>query len=313
MTFMQAELRDVRYFQAVVEHGSLTLAAQVLGVSQPALSHAIARLEEAFGGSLWQRLGTRRAGIKPTELGELVLSRGGRALLEMSALEKDAALLRGVQAGSLSVGAVQSLAGTLLPRWVSRFLAKYPDVRLELPLVTSETAPDLIATGKLDAALVVGNVASEPQLKRMRCGEQTLVAVVPAEHPLAQRRQLALSALASEAFVLVPKGTFFARAIEEFCRRAGFMPEVRARIASISGLCALVRAGVGVTILPSGSIPPGDQGLVEVSISKPELSRSAQLVWRADGKPTPALRAFLDVGKALLAERSEGISRRGGA
>jgi len=300
MAFIHAELRDVRYFQAIVEHGSLTRAAQALGVSQPALSHALTRLEQAFDGPLWQRLGTRRSGIRPTELGELVLSRGGRALAEMSALEKDAALLRGVKAGSLNVGSVQSLAATLLPRWVASFLSRYPDVRLDLPLVTSETAPELIATGKLDAALVVGQVGGAPQLKRMRCGEQELVAVVHAEHPLAGKSAIALSALANEAFVLVPKPTFFARAIEEFCRKAGFVPNVRARIASISGLCALVRARVGVSILPAGSVAPGDHALVEVPISKPAMTRPVQLVWRADVKPTPALRAFVDVGKGLV-------------
>jgi DNA-binding transcriptional LysR family regulator len=300
MAFIQAELRDVRYFQAVVEHGSLTRAAQALGVSQPALSHALSRLEQAFDGPLWQRVGNRRTGIRPTELGELVLQRGGRALAEMAALEDDAALLRGVKAGSLSVGSVQSLASTLLPRWVARFLERYPDVRVDLPLVTSETAPELIAAGKLDAALVVGSIAGSPQLKRMRCGEQELVALVARDNPLAGRSSVALSALAEQPFVLVPKNTFFARAIEELCRKAGFEPTVRARIASISGLCALVRAQVGVSILPRGSIAPGEHGLVEVAISKPAMTRAVQLVWRADVKPTPALRAFVELGKDML-------------
>lgn len=295
-----ADLRDVRYFAAVVEHGSLTRAAQQLKVSQPTLTHAIARLEEALGGPLWRRSPNRRAGVLPTELGERVLERGGRALAELEALAQDAAHLRGLKAGELRIGSVQSLQGTLLPRWVARYLARYPDITLDLPLVTSETAAGLIKAGKLDAALVVGTLPVEAGIKRARCGEQELVAVVPAGHALARRRVIAVGALSTEPFVLVPAGTFFAVAIEEVCRRAGFSPTVRARIASISGLCALVRAGVAVTILPEGAIASGDDAVAQVRFEKPQPRRPVHLIWRADVQPSPALKAFIEVGRDLL-------------
>lgn len=299
MQMMSAELRDIRYFAAVVAHGSLTRAARELKVSQPTLTHAIARLEEALGGPVWRRLPNRRAGVLPTELGQRVLERGGRALAEIDALAQDAAHLRGLKAGELRVGSVQSLAGTLLPRWVARYLSRYPEIVLELPLVTSETAAGLVKQGKLDAALVVGPAPADPEVKRARCGEQELVAVVPSSHPLAKRQRVPLAALASEAFVLVPSNTYFAAAIQDFCSRAGFTPQVRARISSISGLCALVRAGVGVSILPRGSIAKGDAELAQVRFEKPQPRRAVQLIWRADVSPSPALRAFIEIGRGM--------------
>jgi len=294
---MNVDLRDVRYFAAVVEHGSLTRAALQLKVSQPTLTHAIARLEEVLGGPVWRRLPNRRAGVVPTELGQRVLDRGGRALAELDGLSQDAAHLRGLKAGELRVGSVQSLAGTLLPRWVARYLEQYPEIVLDLPLVTSESAAGLVKSGKLDAALVVGPPPTDPLLKRAGCGEQELLAVLPAKHPLARQPRIAVDALASEPFVLVPAGTFFAVAIEEVCRRAGFTPIVRARIASLTGLCALVRAGVAVTILPDGSIPKGDTELAQVRFEKPTPRRATHLIWRADVAPSPALRAFIQVGR----------------
>ena len=293
---MNADLRDIRYFAAVVEQGSLTKAAAALKVSQPTLTHAIARLEQTLGGALWRRLPNRRAGVLPTELGRRVLERGGRALAELDALSQDAAHLRGLKAGELRVGAVQSLAGTLLPQWVARYSKEYPEIVLDLPLVTSENAAGLVKAGKLDAALMVGPAPADPLVKRNGYGAQELMAVVPAQHALAKRRRLPLAALAREPFVLVPAGTFFARAIEEVCRRAGFVPQVRARIASISGLCALVRAGVGVTILPEGSTQPGDTTLTQVRFEKPAPRRPVHLIWRADVAPSPALQAFIDIG-----------------
>lgn len=300
MDLINADLRDIRYFAAVIEHGSLTKAARELNVSQPTLSHAIARLEEALAGAVWQRLPNRRAGVLPTELGKRVLLRGGRALAELSALEEDAAQLRGVEAGELCVGSVQSLAATLLPQCVSRFLAQYPKVVLELPLISSETAPELIRAGKLDAALMVGPQPTGGGLKHLRCGEQELVLVVRSDHALARKGRVSWAALAKQPFVLFSKSTLFADAIEQACRRAGFTPDVRARLASISGLCALVRADVGVTILPEGSVAQGDGELMEVHFEKPTPKRAVQLVWRADVQPTPALSAFLGTVNGLF-------------
>jgi DNA-binding transcriptional LysR family regulator len=197
---------------------------------------------------------------------------------------------------------VQSLAGTLLPRWVAQYLERYPAITLDLPLVSSESAPAAIEAGKLDAALVVGPQPAHPALKRLRCGEQELLAVVSARHPLAKRRQIPIAALAEEPFVLAPAGTFFAAAVEEVCRKAGFTPKVRARIASLSGLSALVRAGVAVSILPEGSVPSGDDRLAQVPFEKPQPRRAVHLIWRADVQPSPALRAFIELSKELARE-----------
>ena len=297
---INVDLRDIRYFAAVVEHGSLTKAAAALRVSQPALSHAVGRLEEALGGALWMRLPNRRARVRATELGERVLDRGGRALAELSALTEDAAKLRGVEMGVLRAGSVQSLASTLLPRWATCFLAAYPGVVLDLPLVTSENAGELLRSGKLDAALVVGTRALDPDLPRMPCGEQALCCVMKADHELARGRHIELAALFAEAFVLVPRSTFFGAALEEACRQAGFEPRVRARLSSISGLCALVRAGVGVTILPMGSVHAADTSLVELPLGEGLPRRPIHLIWRSDVRPPPALEAFIAVGRAGL-------------
>ncbi len=217
---------------------------------------------------------------------------------ELEALTQDAALLKGLHAGALRVGTIQSLAGTLLPRWVSRFSEQHSAIVLDLPLVTSESAADLVREGKLDAALVVA-ASSESGLKRLRCGEQELVAVMRGDSAHARRRTLSLSALANESFVLVPSGTFAAIAIEDICARAGFTPRIRCRLASISGLCALVRAGVGVTILPEGSVPQGDPELVERRFGKEFARRTVHLLYRAEAQPSPALAAWLEVGREI--------------
>lgn len=295
---MTPDLRDLRYFAAVIEHASLTRASQALHVSQPTLTHAIARLEEQLGGPVWRRLPNRRSAVFPTELGRRALERGARASAELDALTQDAALLKGLYSGALRVGTIQSLAGTLLPRWVSRFSELRSAIVLDLPLVTSESAADQVREGKVDAALVVA-ARAEAGLKRLRCAEQELVAVVRRDHPLAKRKGIKLAALSAQPFVLVPAGTFAAITIEDVCAKAGFAPRVRCRLASISGLCALVRAGVGVTILPEGSVAAGDPELVELPLGKEAPRRTIHLLYRAEAEPSPALAAWLEIGRQI--------------
>lgn len=300
---MPPELRDLQYFAAIVDHGSLTRAAAALSVSQPTLTHAVARIEQALGGAVWERLRNRRAGVVATELGRRALERGQRAVSELAALTQDAALLRGLRTGTLRVGTNQSLAATLLPRWVSRFVAEHPGIALDHPLVTSEEAAEQVAHGVLDAALVTG-AGNAAGLRRLRCGEQELVAVVRSDHALATETEISLSALARDPFVLVPAGTFAALAIEDVCRRAGFVPDVRCRLASLSGLCALVRYGIGVSVLPEGSVPPGDRELCSLRLRKPSARRAVHLLYRADAQPSPALGAWIRTGKELIDART---------
>jgi DNA-binding transcriptional LysR family regulator len=296
---MPVELRDLQYFAAIVEHASLTRAATSLRVSQPTLTHAVARIEQALGGAVWERLRNRRAGVIPTELGKRVLERGQRATTELSALEQDAALLRGLKTGTLRVGTNQSLAATLLPRWIARFASAHPRIALDLPLVTSEEAAQQVTQGVLDAALVTGALPSAG-LRRLRCGEQELVAVVRADHALAKQTEIALAALHDDPFVLVPSGTFAALAIEDVCRRAGFVPDVRCRLASLSGLCALVRFGIGVSVLPEGSVPPGDRELRALRLRGSAARRAVHLLYRDAAQPSPALSAWIATGKEII-------------
>ncbi len=302
---MSPDLRDLRYFVAVVQHASLTRASQALHVSQPTLTHAIARLEAQLGGPVWRRLPNRRSGVVPTELGRRAIERGGRALAELEALTQDAALLRGLHAGVLRVGTIQSLASTLLPRWVARFAGQHPGITLDLPLVTSESAADLVREGKLDAALVVA-AGREAQLRRMACARQELVAVLRRDDALSGVPEFRLCSLSEQPFVLVPAGTFAAITIEDVCARAGFTPQIRCRLASISGLCALVRARVGVTILPEGSVPHGDTELVELRLGKDAARRTAHLLYRADAVPSPALSAWLGIGREIAGQPVRG-------
>jgi LysR family cyn operon transcriptional activator len=291
------ELRDLRYFRAIVEEGQLTRAAERLHVSQPTLSHAVSRLEEACGGPLWLRRANRRAGVVPTERGRLLLVRTARVLGELTGLADDFARLDGLQTGRVRVGAVQTLAASMMAGLVARFAREHPGVELELYTVSSESAPEDLKDARVDVALVAGPAPEDPDVRTRGCFRQRFVAVCRRDDPLACGKSVPLPALRDRELVLVPPDTFTSQTVHDACGQAGFEPRVRYRLASVTGLCALVREGVGITLLPEGAVPEGDPLLMELPLSRPAVRRPVHVAWLAGAESSAALAKLVEMAQ----------------
>jgi DNA-binding transcriptional LysR family regulator len=279
------ELRDLKYFLACVELGSLTGAARRLHAAQPTLSHALARLEAELGVRLLDR--RPRAPVTPTEAGLVTARRAREALAALAALEDDLRALEGRVGGALEVAAIQSLSATLLPPLLARFTRAYPDVRLGVRTLSAEAIPRLVAAGRVDLGLLAGAPLSSLRgLHATTLFEEPLVALVRRGDPLARRRSVRCKALAGRELVLVPDGTFLSTIIHESCRQAGFAPRVVLTLASAEALRETVRAGLGLTILPRGYATPAVPGLVAVSLTHPTPKRDVMLVERGPDLPS---------------------------
>lgn len=298
MNGLDVDLRDLRYFATAVEAGQLTRAAERLHVSQPTLSHAIARLEEACGGPLWQRRANRRAGVLPTERGRVLLVRARRMFAELESLQADLGALDGLRAGRLRIGAAQTLAASMMPALVARFTQEHPGVELELQTVTSESAAEALKEGRVDLALVAGPVPDDEDVAARACYQQRFVAVCREDDALACQPTVSLSQLRDRDLVLVPSDTFTSRTVHDACARAGFVPRVRFRLASVTGLCALVREGVGLTLLPEGAVPPGDPVLRERPLTRPTVRRPVMVAWLAGAESSASLRRMVALAQA---------------
>ena len=119
----------LRYFQQVAEHGSFTAAARELSISQPSLSVAVRKLEETLGTKLFHR---SRQGVTLTRAGEILLEHARQADLTLEAAKDELLALSTEPRGSFRLGAHESLAGYVLPGFLGRFLARYPEVRITL-------------------------------------------------------------------------------------------------------------------------------------------------------------------------------------
>lgn len=290
------DLRDLEYFLAVVEAGSVTGGARRMHVAQPTLSHALARLEEELGERLLER--KARTPLRLNDAGELVAQHARQALSAITSLKDELAALRGQLGGTLRIAAIQSLSATLLPRALAQLSHKYPGVKLSVRTLAAESIPRAVASGRADVGLMAGAPPTALRgLSVQLLFEEPLVALVRRSDPLARARRLRLARLAERELLLVPDGTFLSDIIHAACQKAGFAPRVRLTLASAEALRETVRAGLGLTILPRGYASPNDRELVALPLTHPTPQREVLLVQRQAGQlATPrAVAALLDV------------------
>ena len=286
---MTPELRQLRYFVAVAEEGSLTRAAARLHIAQQSLSQQVRSLEAQLGVTLFER---SSRGVALTDVGTVLL-REARPVLARAerAAEAVRRAARGEQ-GELRVGFLGSVANYFMPPVVRTFRERHPGVTLHAEDLTIAALVAGLRDGTLDAGLsrppLVDDLATEVVLR------EPVAAVLPEGHPLADRAELTLSDLADEPWVLTPRASWppWHRSYDEDYARAGFRPRVVQRGTTPQGLLALVAAGVGVTRLTLSSRSLRDGGVVFVPLAGDEAC--VVLVWREDA-PNPILPALREV------------------
>ncbi|WIX75469.1 LysR substrate-binding domain-containing protein [Amycolatopsis carbonis] len=286
---MTPDLRQLRYFVAVAEESSYTRAAEQLMISQQSLSQQITLLERMLGVKLFDR-DTR--GTRLTAVGALFLPEA-RAVLTRAdeAFDLVARATRG-EVGRLCLAFLATTTNYLLPPVVRAVRQRLPELRLTTEETTIALLVEGLRKGRYDVAFtrppLVDGLESRTLVSEPVC------AVLPEDHPLAGRAELALAELAGERWVLTPRSSWepWHQAFDSSFRTAGFTPDVVHRDASVQALLGLVAAGVGITRLARSASSLRRSGVVFVPITGELVS--TEMVWLA-GNDSAALHALLDV------------------
>ncbi|QHC20705.1 LysR family transcriptional regulator [Streptomyces sp. GS7] len=282
------ELQQMRYVVAVAETGGFTRAAERCHVVQSALSHQVARLEKELGARLFDR--TSRS-VRLTAAGEAFVPVARQALQAAERARAEVEAATGEVRGRLAVGAISTVEAVDLARELGAFRTRYPKVRISLQMEMSDPLIERVRAGVLDVAfvgLVPGARTVGVREKVLAHGE--LVAVVPPEHPLAGREWTTLARVARETFVDYAEGSAARRQRDEAFRAAGLTSEVAFEVTTVEFLAKLVRAGLGVGMVPA-AFARKLTGLHTVRV-RPAPERTERVVWSGLG-PSPAAAAFL--------------------
>lgn len=284
-------LHALALFAAVVEHGTMTAAAEAVGISQPAISVQVQALQRYYGTPLLTRAGR---GVVPTDAGRLVATYAQRVLRLVDELGRTVADLEGLATGRLVIGASSTVGEQLLPAYLGRFHAAHPGVELEVRIGNTNEITSLVVARALDFAFV-GQQPSDPKLVADPVFSDKVVAFVAPGDLLLRERRLVAASLTGRQFVLRERGSATRDLALRCLRDADCAPGHIIELGSNEAVKRAVEAGLGIGLLSTHAIGAERQAgmLKDLPLEGWACHRSFWLIRRLDRSFTRPERAFL--------------------
>lgn len=274
---------------AVITHGSFTAAARAELIVQSALSTSVRNLERELGADLFERTGRR---VVLTEAGRALIPSARTVLAGTDAARDAVAAVSGLATGRVRIGTIQTLTCVDLAAELAAFHRVWPGVQISL---REATTPELVAgvrAGELDLAYLAPDNAALPEdITAFASWREDLVLITAPGHRLATAGRALIRDLADEPFVDFRAGTGLETAVRRLAAHCGLERRITCDVTQIRLLVDLVRAGIGVAIVPRRI--GEDAGLPCVAVRQPEPGRTVLLVGRAPRPRNPAAEALL--------------------
>lgn len=282
-------VKALRGFHAIVETGSATSAASILGMTQPAVSRLLAQLEETIGFELFHRDHGR---LVPTQDGKLLFE---EVDLSLNSLERVNSVVRDIseyRCGHLKLVAPPSFAEAVLPDIVAAFRERYPSVRLTLESPGGDSARSMIATRAVDGGFLRMPL-NRPDLHSARVVVSETVCVLSESHPLASRARLSPTLLRGQPLILLGQGTAARANVEAAFAREGTRPLAQIELHTVASACAFAARGLGVALVNGLLASAYLRGGLVTRPFDPTLLNEYAFVTSALSAPTRLASAFL--------------------
>ena len=288
-------VRQLEYVVAVADTAGFGRAAQVTGVSQPALSKQIKEVEEGLGVVLFER---SSRGARPTPEGELLLTRARRVLAEVRELADEAKALRDPFAGVVRLGAIPTLAPWVLPPFLRAVGRQLPRLELRLVEEQTEVLGESLSRGELDLAIVALPYPRD-HVQVLGLYEESFFVVAPIGHPLAHGPPLLPAQVAASNPLLLRQGHCLRGHALTAC---GVSRDVRSPMeaSSIGTLLLMVEQGLGLTLVPEMALPADQTRVAVRPFAHPVPTRGVGLWWRPSSPRAPL---FERLGQILRENR----------
>lgn len=272
--------------QKVVELGSFTKAADVLGYTQPAISQMISSLENELSIKLLYR---SRYGIHLTLEGERIFPSIQKTVAGYKAMLEIAKEIKGLDSGTIRIGTISSISCHWLPGLIKEFQEIYPNVQFILHQGDYTSIPEWVRTGEADFGFINPDAIPGIKTRFIKTGE--LRAVLPVNHLLSTKEYITLDDLAREPFLLLEEGAL-SEPMEAF-RNAGLEPDVRLCVHDDYSILSMIESGLGVSILPELVLRKTNYRVAILPL-RPILTRKIGLIMKDKNAIPIASKYFID-------------------
>jgi len=237
--------RHIEIFHAVMTSGNLTAAAELLHTSQPTVSRELARFEKLTGLSLFERV---RGRLHPTVQGLRLFEEVQRSWYGLDRIISTAEGLRQFRQGELSVACLPVFSQSLLPPLCQPFLQRYPDLSLNIIPQESPLLEEWLSAQRYDLGLTETH-ATPAGTERIELLTLNEVCVLPAAHPLASRKQLTPQDFAGESYISLSRSDSYRQLLDALFHEHHVQRRMVMETHSAASVCAMVRAGVGISVV----------------------------------------------------------------
>lgn len=296
------DIHDLQAFVAVAERSSFGQAASDLCLSRSALSRRIEKLEDGLGVKLFERT-TRH--VQLTNVGQAFLTNVRTALDDLEDAVLGVADLAAHRTGTVNLACVPSAVWNFLPAVLNRFSACFPRIRVRVHDESAQDVLNLVLGAEVDFGInIIG--AENPEIVFEPICVENYVLAMRRDHPLANRATLSWKEVAGERYISVAKSSGSRRGIDAALAGVEKHPPIFCEVNHVSGVLALVEAGMGVAAVPGLSVLSGRQDMIiGVPLVNPDIKRTLGLISKRGHKMAPAARTLFEMlTEALLTPTS---------
>ena len=241
----QLQQRQIEAFHAVCELGGVGVAAVYLNVTQPAVSHLLRALEKSVGFKLFEHRGRN---LVPNADGLLFFEEVNRSMEALSSLKVHSDAIREQRVGRVRVAATPAYVDNLVASIIGDFLLKNPNIFIEIESYGMTTIIEMVEMGRIDLG-IIGVSGKHPQLLIHHTLNTEAVLVLHPDHPLAEKKIIALRDLNGQRFISIGKGSPFRFEVDLMFRRHAINPKIVAEVRTQHAIATMVKAGAGVSLI----------------------------------------------------------------
>ena len=293
------EDHKLKVFCTVAETKSFSKTSEIIHLTQPAVSLQIQALEEKYETKLFDRSSST---VTLTPAGETLYKYAKEILTLYTSAEKAIGKQTGLLKGSLSIGAGSNIGNFILPALITEFKRIHPKTKIYLLVNNSKRVIELLNAGNIDLGLVEGDVSRQKMIVKKLLSDELLLIVSP-EHHWAKRKEISISELAREPFILREPGSGTRQMIEKFLARHGITLhdlKISAILGSTEAIKDAVENGLGVSIISRWAVRKENRygTLHLLSIKEEKMARDFSLVMNKNSVSSNSLEEFVSFLKA---------------
>jgi DNA-binding transcriptional LysR family regulator len=282
------ELRHIRAFLKIAETRNFTRAANDLHVSQSALTVQVQQLEESLAVQLFDR---SKRGVTLTAAGKEVFGPLQRLFNDAQAIVEHTRELSSASTGFVTIAALPTVCAGVLPQLVRSFGEDFPGVHVQITDLVAESVREAVLKRQVDLGIGTRR-GRDAELRATPLYEDRVVVFVPAGHPLAGRRTIALREATAYKLIVPSRNSSVREAVEAIAHRERIVLDTRYETNFMPTALALVRAGLGIAILPESAADPETRDLLRIPLANRFSTRQIDLLQRRDAALSPAAESF---------------------